>query len=153
MLTVGLLFKMKIKFSLDKTVNCCTFRNNTWTLFSHKSCYNVIMHQGGSYCLLLTLFYRLSRMWIVSSICDLLLIYIYPRTCATSPLNLLTRGSPSMRILGPTARAIVSLQESSWIVIIHLSGELTRWCTLSTVRNQVEQDKKKEKKDEKKTET
>ena len=58
--------------------------------------------------------------------------YIYPRTCATSPSNLLTRGSPSMRILGPTARAIVSLQESSWIVIIHLSGELTRWCFLLT---------------------
>ena len=132
MLTVGLLLKMKMKLSLDKTVNFLTLRNNTWTLFSHKSCYNVIMHQGGSYFLLLTLFYKLSRMWIVSSICDLLLIYIYPRTCATSPLNLLTRGSPSMRILGPTARAIVSLQESSWIVIIHLSGELTRWCTLST---------------------
>ena len=71
-------------------------------------------------------------MLIVSSTKWLQMNYFYPRTCATSPSNLLTRGSPSMRILGPTARAIVSLQESSWIVIIHLSGELTWWCILLT---------------------
>ena len=67
-------------------------------------------------------------MWIVSSICDLHLIYIYPRTCATSPLNLLTRGSPSMRILGPTARSYTQPSGIILDVMKHLSDELTRWC-------------------------
>ena len=72
MLTVGLLLKMKIKLSLDETVNFCTLRNNTWTLFSHKSCYNVIMHQGG-------LLIRPKR-WQLRSKLDyeLFLILVYP---------------------------------------------------------------------------